>query len=56
MSWEIRYPHVLPINDTREHEESDTCWCHPTTDEDGVVTHHSADQRELFETGERKAS
>lgn len=45
--------HVLPINDFREHVESADCWCKPDED-DGVVTHHSLDGREKYETGERK--
>lgn len=47
--------HVLPANDLREHEKDATCWCEPRVDEElNIVTHISADNREAFETGERK--
>jgi hypothetical protein len=48
--------HVIPFNDAHEHEGSLGCWCHPVTDEDGIVIHNSADNREAFESGERKVS
>lgn len=40
--------HVLPINDLREHEESESCWCRPRRDEEEptVLIHNSADGRE----------
>lgn len=40
--------HVIPIGDLRDHEESRTCWCRPTPDEDApsVLVHHSMDGRE----------
>ena len=47
--------HVLPINDLREHEETRDCWCHPAVtgepyeETDVIVTHNSADGRELIE-------
>ena len=48
--------HVYPINDTRAHTV-ENCWCNPTEDdEDAILIHHSEDQREAFETGERKPS
>lgn len=47
--------HVVPINDLREHILSKDCWCNPFDDE-GVFVHHSMDQREKYETGERKPS
>lgn len=47
--------HVVPLNDLREHAEEATCWCNPQVDEElNLVTHNSADNREAFETGERK--
>ena len=47
--------HVVPLNDLREHAEEATCWCNPRIDEElNLVTHNSADNREAFETGERK--
>lgn len=48
--------HVVPIDDLREHS-LDGCWCVPTLEEgEPVLVHHAADNREAFETGERKAS
>jgi hypothetical protein len=47
--------HVIPINDLREHECSEGCWCKPYDDE-GVWVHNSMDGREIYETGERKMS
>ena len=45
--------HVLPVNDLREHVESEDCWCHPRIErvgDDGwLVVHNSADGRELVE-------
>ena len=45
--------HVLPINDLREHEETDQCWCRPARDEEepSVVIHNSMDRREEYERG-----
>jgi len=51
--------HVLPLDDTREHVERADCWCGPKvekveTNTGGwgyVVTHKSADGRELLEPG-----
>ena len=44
--------HVLPINDTQEHEESNLCKCNPKcVVENGIliVTHNSFDGREAVE-------
>jgi hypothetical protein len=40
--------HVVPIDDLRPHESSQTCWCKPTQDEDEptVWIHNSMDRRE----------
>ena len=41
--------HVIPLNDLKEHECSEDCWCGPTLDDesDGLVyVHHSLDGRE----------
>ena len=45
--------HVYPLNDLREHVlEGVNCWCHPRIDdEDGLVVHNAADEREKYETG-----
>ena len=47
--------HVLPLDDLRPHEELTECWCRPRLDE-GVCVHNALDQRESYETGERKPS
>lgn len=49
--------HVLPIDDTRDHVETPQCWCRPRVERvetylggwGTVITHHSADGRELQE-------
>jgi hypothetical protein len=44
--------HVHPQNDMVHHLLDQLCWCHPTvqTEPAGrLVTHHSADKRELWE-------
>lgn len=53
--WSLIGLHVMPNCDTREHNESEDCWCEPVDDE-GVIVHNSADGRELFESGNRKPS
>jgi hypothetical protein len=54
MPWKVVGNHVMPVNDLREHVKTG-CWCRPTDDE-GLIVHHSLDQRELYEYGERKPS
>ena len=54
-AWMVRGSHVLPINDLRDHFDSEECWCKPTYD-DGAIVHHSADRREFYERGESKPS
>jgi len=47
---------VWPLNDLRKHViNSARCWCRPYYDE-CVLVHNSADGREKYERGERKAS
>jgi hypothetical protein len=48
-------PEVIPLADLREHAQGEGCWCDPF-ERDGVLLHNSADERELFERGERKPS
>jgi hypothetical protein len=49
--------HIIPTDDLYEHELMPTCWCCPDVDKvQFIVAHNSADQREAFETGERKPS
>jgi hypothetical protein len=52
--WRIDGNHVYPTDDLRPHSLTD-CWCHPTDDE-GIMVHHSMDQREIYERGEIKPS
>lgn len=40
--------HVIPIDDTMEHDESPECVCLPIL-LDGVWTHHAKDCREKYE-------
>lgn len=44
---------VMPINDLREHEDNEDCWCGPTEDEDepNLWVHHAMDRREEYEAG-----
>lgn len=48
--------HVVPVDDLRDHEFSEDCWCNPRIEEDVVIVHSSADERELYERGEKKPS
>ena len=49
--------HVVPLDDIREHEQDASCWCAPRVNEElNLVTHNSADNREAFETQQRKPS
>lgn len=41
--------HVLPINDLKEHIESENCHCNPRKTIEGVIVHNSFDRREDFE-------
>ena len=48
--------HVVPINDLREHEENEKCWCCPDVQYVGVgsiVTHNAMDERESYEHGRK---
>jgi len=48
--------HVIPINDLKEHTESDQCECQPHVIYVGnggkVVVHNTYDKREFFEEWE----
>ena len=46
--WKVVKNNVIPINDSKEHEDSNQCWCNPDY-EDGIYVHHSLDNRELTE-------
>lgn len=48
--------HVVPLNDLKEHTDTEECWCRPDVDYVGVgtiVTHHAADDRESYEQGRK---
>lgn len=50
--------HVVPMADIRDHDTHTRggCWCRPDIDDEGcgyVITHHSADGREMYEDGRR---
>lgn len=46
--------HILPSNDSDEHEESEECKCHPevtwVTEDYCIIVHNSFDKREYIET------
>jgi hypothetical protein len=52
--------HVVPVDDLREHstDKDVPCWCDPKIDHytgaASVHVHNSLDEREKYETGERK--
>jgi hypothetical protein len=41
--------HIIPVDDHREHEVADKCWCGAEVDDDDIIDHKSADGRERFE-------
>ena len=43
--------HVIPLDDLREHEIAQGCWCKPREEDDGVLFHNSLDGRESYENG-----
>jgi len=53
-----RSSQVWPVDDLKPHViDGRDCWCHPKYDEqDDILIHNSMDEREKFETGERKPS
>jgi len=53
--------HVMPLDDLRPHVASDTCWCHPSEDDEEPINeqlliHHALDRREDFENGKVRLS
>jgi hypothetical protein len=46
-----RHSHIVPVNDLREHELHNECWCRPDEDDDdlGIWVHHALDNREDYE-------
>lgn len=47
-------PHLMPVDDLREHEFTAACACKPEVDDDGMVIHNAFDERELIELGKRR--
>lgn len=51
--------HLLPVNDLREHDMDDECWCEPSsepqTDGSFVMLHYAVHGRDDYEDGRRKA-
>lgn len=44
---------VVPVDDWRDHDDGEGCWCHPDTEsEPGIIVHRSLDGREAYERGE----
>ena len=43
--------HVIPVDDLRPHDPSQSCWCRPylDADDDRVIVHNSMDGREMIE-------
>lgn len=50
--WAVIDSSVIPVNDLKDHIETNQCWCNPDY-EDGVYVHHSLDNRELTENNPR---
>ena len=40
---------VVPYSDSKPHDLSIDCQCHPSIDESGAIVHNSFDERELTE-------
>lgn len=51
MTW-----HIIPLDDLRDHIDSEDCWCGPQEVDDEcdevVFVHNSMDGRERYESGE----
>lgn len=49
------FVHVMPEDDLREHDISESCWCAPRPDveEEFVMVHNSMDRREEYEQGRK---
>lgn len=41
--------HVIPVNDLREHEAEEDCWCVPVTDDldPNLLVHNALDGRDM---------
>lgn len=48
--------HVMPVDDLRDHEETEHCWCGPRRDDEEpqVVIHNAFDGREDYENGRKR--
>ena len=56
MRWQAidhdQFVDITPVDDAREHELGDECWCTPRVDRSEarpMIIHSSADRREVFE-------
>lgn len=61
MSWQVMHGadgnrHVVPKDDLRPHRCCVSCWCSPKvdTEDEEVIIHNSADQREAGEGATRQ--
>jgi hypothetical protein len=45
---------IMPFNDTARHDGGAACWCRPAINEDDVIVHNAADQREDYVERRRK--
>lgn len=43
--------HVIPVNDDKEHEHINKCWCNPYLSDYNEWIHVSKDGRESYEEG-----
>lgn len=44
---------VMPVNDLKDHDFGEKCWCKPFYEEEGTLIHNSADGRENYEPDNR---
>ena len=44
--------HIMPLEDLRDHEAHEECWCKPVNDE-GIWIHNAMDRREEYEEGRK---
>lgn len=45
--------HCVPLNDLREHELWESCWCNPVCLEEGAWSHNALDDRSSYENGRK---
>lgn len=57
MSIEAKRIHVIPLNDSKDHQQSAACKCQPSIEEDGrLVIHNAWDFREADEPERQQAT